>query len=73
MKEHYTNKPEVVGNWFAKAVHFLYEADVVGENVILEWHSDLPEESPLKGLLKQLIEWLEESEEDDSEEGDSDQ
>uniref|UniRef100_A0A914CNV4 W2 domain-containing protein n=1 Tax=Acrobeloides nanus TaxID=290746 RepID=A0A914CNV4_9BILA len=55
-------------------IHFLFnDVDVLNEDVILDWYDNLPEDSPLKELVKPVIEWLrEDSDDEDSDEEDSD-
>ncbi|CAO1410861.1 unnamed protein product [Diamesa tonsa] len=49
-------------------VKFLYDEDVITEDVILSWYSDLDEDKEwVKTSLKKIVEWLEQaSEEEDS-------
>lgn len=48
-------------------VHYLYqEADILDEDSIIEWAGSIAEESKLKGLMKKIVDWLQED--DDEEE-----
>lgn len=63
---------------FPKVVLLLYNADIVEEDTILEWHKDFckSEQSAKKGevmaAIKPVIEWLQNAEEESSDEGDED-
>lgn len=45
--------------------------DNFNEEIILSWHDELPEDSPLRPGMKQLVEWLLDDD-DDEEESDED-
>jgi translation initiation factor eIF-2B subunit epsilon len=51
-------KPKLV-----RILHYLYNEDVLSEDVIISWHQDL-EDGWVKESLKKFIEWLEQSEEE---------
>ncbi|XP_035918042.1 translation initiation factor eIF-2B subunit epsilon-like [Anopheles stephensi] len=52
-------------------VHYLHEEDMIDEEVIIEWYESL-EDSAFKSLLSKLVQWLQESSEEDEEENDED-
>lgn len=72
IEEHAKNSQDFVT--IAKnTIHFLYEADVLAEESILEWFQDgddrYPEFGPkLREQVKPFIDWLEEDEEDSDDE-----
>lgn len=56
----------------SKVIHYLYDKDVVTEDAIVTWYEQLDEEEheELKQQLKELIEWLNQSSDDDEEDSD---
>ncbi|XP_076343757.1 eukaryotic translation initiation factor 2B subunit epsilon isoform X2 [Tachypleus tridentatus] len=67
---------EELGVIIMKVLHFLYEKDILSEPVILEWYSNPPvlgdldpaEQNLLRRKVQPFIKWLEEAEEESSEE-----
>lgn len=59
----------------SKVVHYLYDKDFVSENAIISWYAqlDADEHRTLRQSLKELIEWLNQSsEEEDDDDYESD-
>lgn len=59
----------------AQLVHHLYDQEILGEDAILAWHDELvSEDEPdtvwIRAAMKKLIDWLEESSDEDSDEED---
>ncbi|XP_052895949.1 translation initiation factor eIF-2B subunit epsilon-like [Anopheles moucheti] len=52
-------------------VHYLYEQDLIDEEVIIEWYDDVEDETIRTALLK-LVEWLKESSDEQDDEDDDD-
>lgn len=53
----------------AKIIHFLYDEDVISEEVILTWFEDLGDDKDwVSNSLKKLVEWLQQDSEEDSSE-----
>ncbi|XP_036318053.1 translation initiation factor eIF-2B subunit epsilon-like isoform X1 [Rhagoletis pomonella] len=67
---------EYVRSKISKVVHYLYDKDFVSEDAIIAWYEQLDAEDhhALRQSLKELIEWLNQSseEEDDHDEEESD-
>jgi translation initiation factor eIF-2B subunit epsilon len=49
----------------AKCIHFMYDKEVIDEDAILEWHQHL-ENDVLKSSLAKLVDWLQQSSEDEN-------
>nr|XP_022323176.1 translation initiation factor eIF-2B subunit epsilon-like [Crassostrea virginica] len=61
---------KTVNTVLVKLLHILYDADVLSENVLIKWHR-MDKEDEYKAIKKQvtpLIKWLEEAEEETSDE-----
>ncbi|XP_058058443.1 translation initiation factor eIF-2B subunit epsilon [Anopheles bellator] len=67
--EEMSQSNETIRSKIAQLVHYLYESDLVREDVIIEWHGGLDDESLKKALCK-LVDWLNESSDEDGEEDD---
>lgn len=64
--ESITLKPRI-----AQIIHYLYDKDILGEQPILDWHKELSGENDwMKIALNKLVDWLQQSSEEDSEESD---
>ncbi len=58
---------DVLRSKIAQIVHYLYDKDILTEEAILAWHEELDEESAwIRSALTKLIEWLEQSSEEES-------
>uniref|UniRef100_A0A8R1I6L9 W2 domain-containing protein n=1 Tax=Caenorhabditis japonica TaxID=281687 RepID=A0A8R1I6L9_CAEJA len=69
IEDKYEKEANSFGPKVAKLVHFLYnDADVLDEEAILEWAKTIAEESPLKGIMEPIVNWLQEDEEESDEE-----
>ncbi|CAJ0585554.1 unnamed protein product, partial [Mesorhabditis spiculigera] len=68
LEEHY-HAHDGFGPKLPLIVHFMYDEDkglgVLDDTSILEWHNTLDGDSPLRPLMKQLVDWLEESDDED--------
>uniref|UniRef100_A0A182N7H7 Translation initiation factor eIF2B subunit epsilon n=1 Tax=Anopheles dirus TaxID=7168 RepID=A0A182N7H7_9DIPT len=53
----------------AQLVHYLYEQDLIEEDVIVEWYEGLEDDS-IKTTLSKLVEWLQESSDEEDEDDD---
>uniref|UniRef100_A0A182SE71 Translation initiation factor eIF2B subunit epsilon n=1 Tax=Anopheles maculatus TaxID=74869 RepID=A0A182SE71_9DIPT len=62
---------ETLQTKIAQLVYYLYEEDMFEEEVIIEWYERLEDEA-IKRTLSKLVQWLQESSEDDEEEDDMD-
>uniref|UniRef100_A0A182PFE7 Translation initiation factor eIF2B subunit epsilon n=1 Tax=Anopheles epiroticus TaxID=199890 RepID=A0A182PFE7_9DIPT len=60
---------ETVRAKIPQLVHFLYEADLIAEEVIIKWYDGLEDDS-IKAVLSKLVQWLQESSEEDDDEDD---
>lgn len=61
------NETDVFRSKIAQFIHFLYDKDILSEDAILMWHENLDEESAwIKSALTKLINWLEQSSEEES-------
>lgn len=60
------NQNENVQTKVAQIIHYLYDQEIVDEDAILTWHEDLDEDNFLRKSLKKLVEWLEQSSEEES-------
>ena len=49
-----------------KIVHYLYDKEYVSEDAILLWHENMEDDNSLKNTLKQLVDWLNQSSEEES-------
>lgn len=49
-----------------KIVHYLYDKEYVSEEAILNWHNSMEKDSEIRSSLKQLVEWLNQSSEEES-------
>uniref|UniRef100_A0A182P802 Translation initiation factor eIF2B subunit epsilon n=1 Tax=Anopheles epiroticus TaxID=199890 RepID=A0A182P802_9DIPT len=58
---------EVVRSKLPNLVHYLYEVDLIGEEVIILWYNKLEDKS-IKEILSTLIQWFQESSEEEDEE-----
>ncbi|XP_052866451.1 translation initiation factor eIF-2B subunit epsilon [Anopheles cruzii] len=67
--EEMSQSNETIRSKIAQLVHYLYESDLMREDVIIEWYEDLDDESLKKALCK-LVEWLNESSDEEGEEDD---
>ncbi|GMT14870.1 hypothetical protein PFISCL1PPCAC_6167 [Pristionchus fissidentatus] len=70
MNEHLTACPSF-SPLVAKTVHYLWDSELVSEEVILEWNSDVMEEdkeAKILALVKNVIEFLQQSDDEDDEE-----
>ncbi|GMR36476.1 hypothetical protein PMAYCL1PPCAC_06671, partial [Pristionchus mayeri] len=65
LHEFYSSNRESFSPLVAKTIHHLYDRDILSEEAILGWHEDLEESDPVRGLIKKVVEWLEESDEDE--------
>ncbi|XP_055383131.1 translation initiation factor eIF-2B subunit epsilon isoform X2 [Condylostylus longicornis] len=55
----------------ANIIHYLYDKEYFSEDAILEWHNDLDEECGwLRNSLQKLVEWLNQTSEEESSEED---
>ncbi|XP_050067427.1 translation initiation factor eIF-2B subunit epsilon-like [Anopheles maculipalpis] len=57
---------ETVRAKLPQLVHYLYEEDLIGEEAIIEWYEAL-EDNALKTILSKLVQWLQESSEEEDE------
>uniref|UniRef100_A0A182R6F4 Translation initiation factor eIF2B subunit epsilon n=1 Tax=Anopheles funestus TaxID=62324 RepID=A0A182R6F4_ANOFN len=62
---------ETLRTKIAQLVHYLYEQDLISEEVIIEWYDALEDET-IKTILSKLVQWLQESSEEEEEEEDDD-
>uniref|UniRef100_A0A182W3Y7 Translation initiation factor eIF2B subunit epsilon n=1 Tax=Anopheles minimus TaxID=112268 RepID=A0A182W3Y7_9DIPT len=62
---------ETMRTKIAQLVHYLYEQDLIGEEVIIEWYDGMEDET-IKSTLSKLVHWLQESSEEEDEEDDDD-
>lgn len=49
-----------------KIVHYLYDKEYVSEEAILNWYSSMEKDSEIRKSLKQLVDWLNQSSEEES-------
>lgn len=69
VEDKYEKDTEQFGPKVARLVHFLYEnADVLDEEAILEWAETIAEESPLKNIMQPIVDWLQQEDEEESDE-----
>lgn len=47
-------------------IHYLYDKEYVSEEAILSWYNSMVTESEIKKNLKKLVDWLNQSSEEDS-------
>ncbi|XP_035907121.1 translation initiation factor eIF-2B subunit epsilon-like [Anopheles stephensi] len=57
---------ETVRAKLPQLVHYLYEEDLISEEVIIDWHEGL-EDVAIKTTLSKLVQWLQESSEEEEE------
>uniref|UniRef100_A0ABM2A887 Translation initiation factor eIF2B subunit epsilon n=1 Tax=Anopheles coluzzii TaxID=1518534 RepID=A0ABM2A887_ANOCL len=62
---------ETVRAKLPQLVHYLYEADLIGEQVIIEWYDGLAD-AGLQAALSKLVQWLQESSEEEEDDDDDD-
>uniref|UniRef100_A0A182J402 Translation initiation factor eIF2B subunit epsilon n=1 Tax=Anopheles atroparvus TaxID=41427 RepID=A0A182J402_ANOAO len=62
--EEMSQSNELIRTKIAQLLHYLYEADLVGEQVIIDWYEDVEDET-LKKTLSKFVDWLNESSDDD--------
>lgn len=49
-----------------KIIHYLYDKEYVSEEAILNWHDSMEKDSDIRKSLKQLVDWLNQSSEEES-------
>lgn len=49
-----------------KICQLLYDEDIIEEGAIIEWFTTMPETASLKQNMQKLVDWLQESDEEDS-------
>uniref|UniRef100_A0A182FAS9 Translation initiation factor eIF2B subunit epsilon n=1 Tax=Anopheles albimanus TaxID=7167 RepID=A0A182FAS9_ANOAL len=68
--EEMSQSHDTIRQKIAQLVHYLYENDLVREEVIIEWYEGLEDEALQKALCK-LVEWLNESSDEEEDEDES--
>lgn len=65
---------ELVREKISQIVHYLYDKDFVTEDVILSWYEqlDFEEHASLRKSMQKLVEWLEQSSDEEEEDEESD-
>lgn len=58
---------EALKSRIAQIIHFLYDKEIITEESILSWHSELDDDKEwIRNSLTKLIEWLSASSEEES-------
>jgi len=76
-EEYFAGRLDTAAGVFATYLHKMYDGDLIDENVILKWFKQTPPDDERRQLredpnLVKLVTWLEEAEEEDSDEDSED-
>ncbi|VDN52020.1 unnamed protein product [Dracunculus medinensis] len=65
MEEYLSTTPNFK-SLLAKTVHMFYESDIIEEDAILSWYESVDSNSSIYELVKPIVSWLKEADEEDS-------